>query len=103
MKARLVKGLQRMSAYDSAFDTPLVDEIARAATYVKRGERYLDDPNCSPETYAAISDGIAKQAARMRGAIKDLAANRKERLKAQSASKLAADIKNLIDKVVREG
>lgn len=39
----------------------------------------------------------------MRAAIKDLAANRKERLKAQSTSKLAADIKNLIDKVVREG
>jgi len=103
MKARLVKGLQRMSAYNSAFDTPLVDEIAHAATYVKRGERYLDDPNCSPETYAAISDGIAKQAARMRAAIRDLAANRKERLKAQSTSKLAADIKSLIDKVVREG
>jgi hypothetical protein len=103
MKARLVNGLRRMSAYNSAFDTPLVDEIAHAATYVKRGERYLDDANCLPETYAAISDGIAKQAARMRAAIKDLAANRKERLKAQSTSKLAAEIKNLIDKVVSEG
>jgi len=103
MKAQLVKALKRMEGHNPAFDLPLVEEISRSAIYVKRGEQYLDDPACAPETYAAVSDAMAKQAARMRTAIRDLAANRAERLKAKSASNLAAEIRKAVDKVVGEG
>jgi hypothetical protein len=103
MKAQLIKALRRMDAYNSMFDLPLVEEIARGAIYVKRGEQFLDDPKCSPTTYSALSDAIVKHSNRMRAAIKDLAANRAERLKVQSATKLAEEIRNAIDKVIREG
>lgn len=46
---------------------------------------------------------MAKQAARMRAAIKELAASRAERLKTQSVTSLAADIKRIVDRVIHEG
>lgn len=102
MKTQLINALKDMESHDSVFDFRLVEEIASSAIYVRRGEQYLDNPDCTPETYAAVSDAMAKHAARMRAAIKDLAANRAERLKVKSASSLAAEIQKVIDRVVRE-
>jgi len=100
---RIVRALKELEGYDPVLDLPLVEEVARSAIYVKHGERFLDGPSCSPATYAAVSDAMAKHASRMRAAIKQLASGRAERLRFRSASKLVAEIKAVIDKVTREG
>lgn len=69
-----MRALERLEGFDPVLDLPLIEEVARSAIYVRRGERFLDDPECSAGTYAAVSDAMAKQAARMRAAIKELAA-----------------------------
>lgn len=101
-RGRFVGALAQLEGFDVVLDMPLVEEVVRSAVYVRRGERYLDDPQCSPGTYAVVSDAMAKHAARMRGAIKDLAASRAERLKTKSASGLADELKKIIDKVIQE-
>lgn len=102
-RRKLEKALKKLEGYEPDLDLPLVEEVVRSAIYVKRGEQFLDAPDCSAATYAAVSDAVAKHAARMRAAIKELAASRAERLKLQSATTLVAEIKSALDKVIREG
>mgnify|MGYP007042367497 CR=1 FL=1 len=103
MKRNLLTALRKLEAYNPVFDIPFVEEIASSMLYLKRGKRFLDDPDCSPTTYAAVSDAMAKHSSRMRAAAKELAASRAERLKTKSATRLAAEIKSVIDKVIQEG
>ncbi len=101
MRQRLVEALSRLEGYDPVLDLPLVDEVARSAINLRFGERFLDDPKCSPTTYAAVSDAMAKHASRMRAAIKQLAAGRAERLRFQSFTGLVSEIKAAVDKVIQ--
>lgn len=103
MKRNLLTALRKLEAYNPVFDIPFVEEIASSVIHLKRGERFLNDPNCSATTYAAVSDAMAKHSSRMRAAVKELAASRAERLKTKSATRLAAEIKSVIDKVIQEG
>lgn len=99
---KLVLALKRWESYDPDLDLPLVEEVARSAAFVKRGEAYLRNPRCSPETYAAVSDGMAKQASRMRQAMKELAATRAERMRYQSATALATELKAVVDQIIHQ-
>ena len=100
---KLVLALKRLEGYDPVLDLPLIEEVARSAAFIKRGESFLNRPNCSPETYSSISDGMAKQASRMRQAMKELAATRAERLRFQSATAQAAQVKEIVDKIIHQG
>ncbi len=100
---KLVTALKRLEGYDPDLDLPLIEEVARSAAFIKRGEAYLKNPRCSPETYSAVSDGMAKHASRMRQAMKELAATRAERMRYQSATSLAAEFKEVVDRIIRQG
>jgi hypothetical protein len=99
---KLVLALKRLEGYDPVLDLPLIEEVARSAAFIKRGETFLNRPNCSPETYSSISDGMAKQASRMRQAMKELAATRAERMRYQSATAQAAQVKEIVDKIIHQ-
>jgi hypothetical protein len=99
---RLVSALKRLEGYNPDLDLPLIEEVARSAAFIKRGETYLNRKNCSPETYAGISDGMAKHASRMRQAMKELAVTRAERMRCQSATAFAAELKAAVDRVIRQ-
>lgn len=99
---KLVLALKRLEGYDPVLDLPLIEEVARSAAFIKRGESFLNRPNCSPETYSSISDGMAKQASRMRQAMKELAATRAERMRYQSATAQAAQVKEIVDKIIHQ-
>ena len=99
---KLVLALKRLEDYDPVLDLPLIEEVARSAAFIKRGETFLNRPNCSPETYSSISDGMAKQASRMRQTMKELAATRAERMRFQSATAQAAQVKEIVDKIIHQ-
>jgi hypothetical protein len=99
---KLTLALRRLDGYDPDLDLPLIEEVARSAVFIKLGESFLNNPKCSPETYSSISDGMAKHASRMRQAMKELAATRGERMRQQSASALAMQLKEAVDKVIRQ-
>lgn len=99
---KLTLALRRLEGYDPVLDLPLIEEVARSAAFVKRGESFLNRPNCSPETYSSISDGMAKHASRMRQAMKELAATRAERMRFQSATAQAAQVKEIVDKIIHQ-
>jgi hypothetical protein len=99
---RLVSALKRLEGYDPDLDLPLIEEVAHSAAFIKRGECYLNSPRCSPETYVSVSDGMAKHASRMRQAMKELAATRAERMRYQSATALAAEVKEVVNRIIRQ-
>ena len=100
--SRLASALKRLEGYDPDLDLPLIEEVARSAAFIKRGETYLNRKICSSETYSSISDGMAKHASRMRQAMKELAATRAGRMRYQSATAFAADVKQAVDRVIHE-
>lgn len=99
---KLVLALKRLEGYDSALDLPLIEEVARSAAFIRLGERFLSNPKCSPESYSSISDGITKQASRMRQAMKELAATRAERMRHQSATALVTEYREVVDQIIRQ-
>jgi hypothetical protein len=99
---KLVLALKRLEGYDPVLDLPLIEEVARSAVFVKLGESFLINPKCSPEIYCSISDGMAKHASRMRQAMKELAATRAERMRYQSATAQAAQVKEVVDKIIHQ-
>jgi hypothetical protein len=99
---KLTLALRRLEGYDPVLDLPLIEEVARSAVFIKLGESFLNRPNCSPETYSSISDGMAKHASRMRQAMKELAATRSERMRFQSATAQAAQVKEIVDKIIHQ-
>ena len=99
---RLIAALRNLEGFDPDLDMPLIDEVARSAVNLKLGERFLLDPRCSAGTYAAVSDAMAKHASRLRNAMKELAVSRAARLRFQSVTSLVAEIKNVVDRVIRE-
>lgn len=99
---KLVSALKRLEGYDPDLDLPLIEEVARSAAFIKRGEAYLNRKDCSPETYSSISDGMAKHASRMRQAMKDLAVTRAERMRYRSATAFVAEFKEAVDRVIRQ-
>lgn len=99
---KLMLALKRLEGYDPVLDLPLIEEVARSAVFIKLGEGFLINPKCSPETYSSISDGMAKHASRMRQAMKELAATRAERMRYQSATAQAAQVKEIVDKIIHQ-
>ena len=99
---KLTLALRRLEGYDPVLDLPLIEEVARSAVFIKLGESFLTNPKCSPETYSSISDGMAKHASRMRQAMKELAATRAERMRFQSATAQAAQVKEIVDKIIHQ-
>ncbi|MGA2462031.1 MAG: hypothetical protein ABSF82_11495 [Candidatus Bathyarchaeia archaeon] len=99
---KLVLALKRLEGYNPVLDLPLIEEVARSAAFIRLGESFLINPKCSPGTYASISDGIAKHASRMRQAMKELAATRAERMRYQTATAQAAQVKEIVDKIIHQ-
>jgi hypothetical protein len=99
---KLAAALKRLEGYDPDFDLPLIEEVAHSAAFVKLGEAYLRREDCTPETYASISDGMAKHASRMRQAMKELAVTRTERMRHQSATAFVAELKEAVDRVIHQ-
>jgi len=99
---KLTLALRRLEGYDPDLDLPLIEEVARSAVFIKLGESFLINPKCSPETYSSISDGMAKHASRMRQAMTELAATRAERMRYQSATAQAAQVKEIVDKIIHQ-
>lgn len=93
---RLHDAVKELGDYDSRIDGLLIDRAVRAKIYLERCENLLDRVR-DPTEIQTITDAVSKWNAILRHALKDLAANRKERLKSKSGREIVEELERFIE------
>jgi len=96
--------LQDAGDYQPAIDDLLIERAVTAFIYARKFHEHLDATAATEaETIARIADAISKFDAAFRNALRELAANRRERLKFKTQAEVEGELKEFFEQLEAAG